>query len=111
MGNRRSHQSVRGARSSSMERERYIQNAATKQQSFDSITDFPNANSPDYLPSHEHHLRDKQIGIIQLAFAYLFEQIKRRKIRDRVLYVITVSYLEVYNEQVTCLCFFFAYFT
>lgn len=42
----------------------------------------------------------KNIGIVQLSFAYLFEQIKRRKLRDRTLYVITVSYLEVYNEQV-----------
>ena len=41
------------------------------------------------------------IGIIQLSFAYLFEQIKRRKNRDQtLLYIITVSYLEVYNEQV-----------
>lgn len=41
------------------------------------------------------------IGIIQLSFAYLFEQIKRRKSRDQtLLYIITVSYLEVYNEQV-----------
>ncbi|KAJ6216438.1 hypothetical protein RDWZM_007595 [Blomia tropicalis] len=42
----------------------------------------------------------KSIGIVQLSFAYLFEQIKRRKLRDKTLYVITVSYLEVYNEQV-----------
>lgn len=42
----------------------------------------------------------KNMGIVQLTFAYLFEQIKRRKIRDKTLYVITVSYLEVYNEQV-----------
>ena len=42
----------------------------------------------------------KNIGIVQLSFAYLFEQIKRRKLRDKTLYVITVSYLEVYNEQV-----------
>ena len=37
---------------------------------------------------------------MQLSFAYLFEQIRRRKLRDKTLYVITVSYLEVYNEQV-----------
>ncbi len=42
----------------------------------------------------------KNIGIVQLSFAYLFEQIKRRKLRDKTLYVITVSYLEIYNEQV-----------
>lgn len=42
----------------------------------------------------------KNIGIVQLSFAYLFEQIKRRKVRDKTLYVITVSYLEIYNEQV-----------
>ena len=106
MGNRRSHQSVRGARSSSMDRERYIQTVATKQQSFESTTNEPSSTtSPDLLPPNENLTRSKQIGIIQLAFAYLFEQIKRRKIRDKVLYVITVSYLEVYNEQVQILIY------
>ncbi|CAG2106305.1 unnamed protein product [Medioppia subpectinata] len=41
----------------------------------------------------------KMIGVMQLAFAYLFEQIKLRKNRS-LLYIIHVSYLEVYNEQV-----------
>ena len=39
-------------------------------------------------------------GIIQLTFAYLFEQIRLRKDRQ-VYYVVTASYLEVYNEQVS----------
>ncbi|XP_054155363.1 kinesin-like protein Klp68D isoform X4 [Oppia nitens] len=41
----------------------------------------------------------KMIGVMQLAFAYLFEQIKLRKNRS-LFYIIHVSYLEVYNEQV-----------
>lgn len=41
----------------------------------------------------------KIIGIVQLAFAYLFEQIKLRKSKS-VYYIIHCSYLEVYNEQV-----------
>ena len=41
----------------------------------------------------------KMIGVVQLAFAYLFEQIKLRKNRS-LFYIIHVSYLEVYNEQV-----------
>lgn len=41
----------------------------------------------------------KIIGVVQLAFAYLFEQIKLRKNRS-LFYIIHVSYLEVYNEQV-----------
>jgi hypothetical protein len=41
----------------------------------------------------------KIIGVMQLAFAYLFEQIKLRKNRS-VFYIIHVSFLEVYNEQV-----------
>lgn len=39
------------------------------------------------------------VGLIQLSFAYLFEQIKIKK-QQNISYVITASYLEVYNEQV-----------
>lgn len=40
-----------------------------------------------------------EVGLIQLSFAYLFEQIKIKK-QLNISYVITASYLEVYNEQV-----------
>lgn len=51
--------------------------------------------------SDEKNIGEKKIlGIIQLSFAYLFEQIKLKKDRG-VYYVVTASYLEVYNEQVT----------
>ncbi|XP_015784354.1 kinesin-like protein KIF12 isoform X2 [Tetranychus urticae] len=50
--------------------------------------------------SDEKNIGEKKIlGIIQLSFAYLFEQIKLKKDRG-VYYVVTASYLEVYNEQV-----------
>lgn len=42
---------------------------------------------------------EKTAGLIQLSFAYLFEQIKVKH-QMNVTYVVTASYLEVYNEQV-----------
>ena len=57
------------------------------------------------MDNNAHLTSPKNIGIVQLSFAYLFEQIKRRKLRDKTLYVITVSYLEVYNEQVLAVLF------
>lgn len=44
--------------------------------------------------------KSKIVGIIQLSFAYLFEQIKMKREKG-LYYVITASYLEVYNEQVS----------
>ena len=38
------------------------------------------------------------VGIVQFAFAYLFEQIDNRK--NSVTYTVTASFLEVYNEHV-----------
>lgn len=49
-------------------------------------------NEPD-------HSKEPKVGLIQLSFAYLFEQIKIKK-QQNINYVITASYLEVYNEQV-----------
>lgn len=50
--------------------------------------------------NHNDGTKEKKIiGIVQLAFAYLFEQIKLRKSKS-VYYIIHCSYLEVYNEQV-----------
>lgn len=43
--------------------------------------------------------KEPTVGLIQLSFAYLFEQIKIKK-QQNMAYVITASYLEVYNEQV-----------
>lgn len=43
--------------------------------------------------------KKKIVGVIQLSFAYLFEQIKLKKDKG-VYYVVTASYLEVYNEHV-----------
>ena len=45
------------------------------------------------------HSKEPKVGLIQLSFAYLFEQIKIKK-QQNINYVITASYLEVYNEQV-----------
>lgn len=52
--------------------------------------------------SHNGGATKKIVGIVQLAFAYLFEQIKLRKDRG-IYYIIHVSYLEIYNEQVKSL--------
>lgn len=38
------------------------------------------------------------VGVVQFAFAYLFEQIEARK--ESVTYTVTASFLEVYNEHV-----------
>lgn len=48
---------------------------------------------------NERKQTEKTVGLIQLSFAYLFEQIKVKR-QMNVSYVVTASYLEVYNEQV-----------
>ncbi|RWS04143.1 kinesin-like protein KIF12, partial [Dinothrombium tinctorium] len=49
--------------------------------------------------SEQKNGSEKCVGLIHLSFAYLFEQINRRKDRG-IDYIVTASYLEIYNEQV-----------